>query len=77
MKRDIQISFWKPASNANSIHAFNRFEEGDYVERFRFHFRLVDLGPDAFYTLGTATIYGEGTFSAKKFCSPIMGYKKV
>ena len=29
--------------NANSIHAFNRFEEKEYVERLQCHFRLVDF----------------------------------
>ena len=27
--------------NANSIHAFNRFEEKEYVERFQCHFTFV------------------------------------
>ena len=29
--------------NANDIHAFNRFEEKGYVERFQCHFRLFDI----------------------------------
>ena len=29
--------------NANGIHAFNRFEEKGYVERFQCHFRLFDI----------------------------------
>ena len=36
---------------ANSIHAFNRFEEEGFVERFQCHFRLVDIPRDAFYAL--------------------------
>ena len=37
--------------NANGIHAFNRFEEKGYVERFQCHFRLVDIPRDALYAL--------------------------
>ena len=43
--------------NANSIHAFNWFEEEDHVERFQCHFRLVDLAHDALYALATPTIH--------------------
>ena len=39
--------------NANSIHAFNRFEEEGYLERFQCHFRLVDLPRDTLYALVT------------------------
>ena len=42
--------------NANSIHAFNRFEEESHVERFQCHFRLVDLARDTLYALDTHTI---------------------
>ena len=42
--------------NANSIHAFNKFEEKGYVERFQCHFRLVDILGDALYALATPTI---------------------
>ena len=42
--------------NANSIHAFNRFEENRYVERFQCHFRLVDIPCDALYALATSAI---------------------
>ena len=42
--------------NANSIHAFNRFEEKGYVERFQFHFRLVDIPRDFLYALATRAI---------------------
>ena len=43
--------------NANSIHAFNWFEEEGHVERFQCHFRLVDLARNALYALATSTIY--------------------
>ena len=39
--------------NANSAHAFNKFEEEGYVERFQCHFKLVDLPRDALYDLIT------------------------
>ena len=42
--------------NANSIHAFNRFEEKGHVERFQCHFRLVDIPRDVFYALATPAI---------------------
>ena len=43
--------------NANSIHAFSRFEEKGHVERFQCHFRLVNLARDALYALATPTIH--------------------
>ena len=43
--------------NANRIHAFNRFEEQGFVERFRCHFRLVDILHDALYALATPVIH--------------------
>ena len=43
----------KELHNANGIHAFNRFEEEGFVERFQCHFRLVDIPCDAFYALAT------------------------
>ena len=39
--------------NPNGIHAFNRFEEKGYVERFQCHFRLVDIPRDVLYALAT------------------------
>ena len=42
--------------NANSIHAFNRFEGKGYAERFQCHFRLADISRDVFYVLATPTI---------------------
>ena len=39
--------------NANGIHAFNRFKEEGFVERFQCHFRLVGIPRDAFYALAT------------------------
>ena len=46
----------KDLENANSIHAFNKFEKKGYVERFQYHFRLVDIPHDALYALATAAI---------------------
>ena len=43
--------------NAKSIHAFNRFEEEDHVQRFQCHFRLTDLACDVPYGLATPTIH--------------------
>ena len=43
--------------NANSIHAFNRFEKEGHVERFQCHFRLVDFARDALYALATPIIH--------------------
>ena len=40
--------------NANSIHAFNRFEEEGFVEHFQCYFKLVDIPHNAFYALATA-----------------------
>ena len=37
--------------NVNGIHAFNRFEEKGFVERFQCHFRLLDILGDALYAL--------------------------
>ena len=43
--------------NANSIQAFNRFEEKGFVERFQQrHFRLVDIPCDVLYALVTLAI---------------------
>ena len=42
--------------NANSIYAFNRFEEKGYIERFQCLFRLADIPYDVFYALATPTI---------------------
>ena len=42
--------------NVNSIHAFNRFEEKGYVERFQYHFRLVDISRGALYALAMSSI---------------------
>ena len=46
----------KELDSANSIHAFNKFEEKGYVERFQYHFRLVDILSDALYALATDAI---------------------
>ena len=42
--------------NANSIHAFNRFEEKEYIERFQCYFKLVDIPRDVFHALTTPAI---------------------
>ena len=42
--------------NPNSIHAFNRFTEKGYVERFLCHFRLADIPRDTLYALATTAI---------------------
>ena len=40
--------------NANSIHAFNKFEEKGFVARFQqHHFRLADIPCDVLYALAT------------------------
>ena len=42
--------------NANSIHAFNRFEEKGHLERFQCHFMLVDILCDVLYALVTSAV---------------------
>ena len=42
--------------NANGIHAFKRFEEKGYIERFQCHFRLADIPRDVFCALATPAI---------------------
>ena len=44
----------KELDNVNSIHAFNRFEEKEHVERF--HFRFVDIPRDVLYALAPPVI---------------------
>ena len=40
--------------NANGIHAFDRFQEKRFVERFQQrHFRLADIPRDVLYALAT------------------------
>ena len=46
----------KEWDNANGVHAFNRFEEKGYVERFQYHFRLVGIPRDVLYALATPAI---------------------
>ena len=46
----------KGQDNANGIHAFNRFEEEGFVERFQCHFRVIDIPLDVFYALAMLTI---------------------
>ena len=38
--------------NPNSIHAFNRLEEEEHIERKYNHFRLIDLTHDDLYRWG-------------------------
>ena len=42
--------------NPNSVHVFNRFEEEGRVERYRCHFKLVDLTREDLYDLGVPAI---------------------
>jgi len=42
--------------NPNGVHAFNRFEEEEHVERYKCHFRLVDLTREDLYSLGVPAI---------------------
>ena len=42
--------------NPNGVHAFNRFEEEGHVERFKCHFKLLDLTRDDLYDLGVPSI---------------------
>ena len=42
--------------NANSIHAFNRFEEKGFIERFQCYFKLVGIPRDVFHALTTPAI---------------------
>ena len=42
--------------NPNGIHAFNRFEEEGFVERFQCYFRLLDLTREDLYTMGVPAI---------------------
>ena len=45
--------------NANSIHAFNRFEEEGHAERKYNHFRLIDLTREELYAMGVPAILGD------------------
>ena len=40
----------------NSVHAFNRLEEEGHVERYKCHFKLVDLSREDLYDLGVPAI---------------------
>ena len=42
--------------NPNSVHAFNRLEEEGHVERYKCHFKLVDLSREDLYDMGVPTI---------------------
>ena len=42
--------------NPNSVHAFNRLEEEGHVERYKCHFKLIDLTRDDLYDMGVPAI---------------------
>ena len=42
--------------NPNSVHAFNRLEEEGHVERYKCHFKLVDLYREDLYDMGVPAI---------------------
>lgn len=42
--------------NSKRLHAFNCFEEEDYVERYKCHFTLVDLTRDDLHDTGVTAI---------------------
>ena len=42
--------------NPNSVHAFNRLEEEGHVERYKCHFKLVDLSREDLYDMGVPAI---------------------
>ena len=42
--------------NPNGIHAFNRLEEEGHLERYKCHFKLVDLTREDLYMMGVPAI---------------------
>ena len=42
--------------NPNSVHAFNRFEEEEHVQRYGCHFKLLDLTREDLYGMGVPPI---------------------
>ena len=42
--------------NPNSVHVFNRLEEERHVERYKCHFKLIDLTREDLYDLGVPAI---------------------
>ena len=40
--------------NPNSVHAFNRLEDEEHVERYGCHFKLIDLKREDLYDLGVS-----------------------
>ena len=42
--------------NPNSVHAFNRLEEEGHIERYKCHFKLVDLSREDLYNMGVPAI---------------------
>ena len=65
----------KEQGNANGIHAFNRFEEKGYVERFQCHFSLVDITRDVLYALATPATQEKNFVAPFSFLCLVTGYK--
>ena len=42
--------------NANSIHAFNRFEEEGHADREYNHFRFIDLAREELYAMEVTAV---------------------
>ena len=42
--------------NPNGIHAFNRLEEEGHLERYKCHFKLIDLTREDLYVMGVPAI---------------------
>ena len=39
--------------NPNRVHAFNRFEEEDHVQRYEYDFRFINVMRNNFYDMGS------------------------
>ena len=53
--------------NANSIHAFNRFEEEGHTDREYNHFRLIDLTREELYAMEVTAILDDDKEEQKIF----------
>ena len=53
--------------NANSIHAFNRFEEERHADREYNHFRLIDLTREELYAMEVTAILDDDKEEQKNF----------
>ena len=42
--------------NPNSVKGFNCFEESGHVQRYKCHFKLIDLTKDVLYTMDVPAI---------------------